>query len=144
MSDVEKRDYGSDDEHSLPTYTGFKGFYYKPVTQVVLLAIICFMCQVCSTPCPVSGAEARSTRQHRRTQTLLSTQRSLSPRSSRGTSMICSAMDAVCSSPLYGAQDYSQQDWFSSDAAARNDWLLTLYRILLVRRYHFTTLLIHA
>lgn len=46
MSDIEKRDYheGSEDEHSLPTYTGFKGFYYRPVTQVVMLAFICFMC----------------------------------------------------------------------------------------------------
>lgn len=44
MSDIEKRDYGSEDEHSLPRYTGLKGFYYNPVTQVVMLAFICFMC----------------------------------------------------------------------------------------------------
>ncbi|KLO11265.1 MFS general substrate transporter [Schizopora paradoxa] len=46
MSDIEKRDYheGSDDDHAPPTYTGLKGFYYRPVTQVVMLAFICFMC----------------------------------------------------------------------------------------------------
>lgn len=51
MSDTEKRAYGSDDGNGniasvhadIPQYTGFKGFYYKPKTQIVMLGFVCFM-----------------------------------------------------------------------------------------------------
>ena len=48
MSDIEKRDHdgsdSSEQELAAPRYTGLKAIYYEPVTQIVILATVCFMC----------------------------------------------------------------------------------------------------
>lgn len=46
MADVEKRSFHSEEgsrDGAVPQYTGLRGLYYKPVTQTVLLGIVCFM-----------------------------------------------------------------------------------------------------
>lgn len=48
MSDIEKRSSrGSDDKHvestSVSQYSGLKGLYYNPTTQVIMLGFVCFM-----------------------------------------------------------------------------------------------------
>ena len=47
MSDIEKHEHDgseSGEQDTAPQYTGLKGIYYKPITQVVILALVCFMC----------------------------------------------------------------------------------------------------
>ncbi|KAL5518478.1 hypothetical protein ACEPAH_160 [Sanghuangporus vaninii] len=46
MSDIEKKSSrysGEQHVETLPQYTGLKGFYYKPTTQVIMLGFVCFM-----------------------------------------------------------------------------------------------------
>lgn len=47
MTDVEKRDYASEDGNAEQQVyerpKGLKGFYYHPVTQVSMLGFVCFM-----------------------------------------------------------------------------------------------------
>ena len=48
MSDIEKKSSrGSDDKHvestSVSQYSGLKGLYYNPTTQVIMLGFVCFM-----------------------------------------------------------------------------------------------------
>ncbi|EJD04494.1 MFS general substrate transporter [Fomitiporia mediterranea MF3/22] len=45
-NDIEKTSFSEDGERNnavVPQYTGLKGVYYKPITQVIMLGFVCFM-----------------------------------------------------------------------------------------------------
>jgi hypothetical protein len=44
MSDVEKSERTSVEERSLRNHAGLKTVFYSPLTQVIMLAVVCFMC----------------------------------------------------------------------------------------------------
>lgn len=46
MTDIEKKDdmsHSDDSNAPVERYTGLKGVYYHPITQVVMLGFVCFM-----------------------------------------------------------------------------------------------------